>query len=98
GMARREVRGQRRAAEGDGIAVVEDAVGLDGRKGFFVPEVEIPLAAAGEERGVPFARREFRAGQALELRQAAGVIEMGVAAEQDLDVLQLEPELLDIRL
>ena len=49
-------------------------------------------AKAGDVR----ARDDFRAAALLQLRDAAGMIEMHVRIENDLDVAELEAELLDV--
>src|SRR5262245_38911018 len=94
------VRGQGRAAERDGVAVLERAVDLDRLelRARRVAESEVGLAARLQQRFVLFRREEARAGQALQLRQAGHVIEVAVRGGQDLDITELEAELLDVRL
>ena len=85
-MARRQVRDERRAAERHRLAVVQHLVD------------RMRLAARLhrlKRRHVLGHRHHLRAGQLLDHGIAFLVVAVRVAAEQDLDVGELEPELLD---
>ena len=80
------VRDERRAAERDGVAVVQhpvDRVRLSARLHAF------------ERRHVLRHRHHLRAGQLLDERVAFLMIAVRMAAEQNLRVGELEPQLLD---
>src|ERR1044071_2825679 len=91
------VRGHRDAAEGDGLAVFDDAIGDDRRVEEAIAEIRIVFPAARVLRAITLAGDELRMRDALQLRDAAGVIVVRVAAEDVLDVGDFESELLDVR-
>ena len=96
GVTRRDHGGQGDAAQLDGLAVIDRAVDLDRREAQplvgFRSRIDavfqgIALGHAGNHRG---------AGVGLQLGHAAGMVEVAVAVQQDLDVRQFEAELLDV--
>ena len=95
GMARRDQGGQLESAERDHVAMVQPAVDLYGREGAVVSEEIIAEPAALQEGRVLDARHQPRSGELLKSGEAAGMVEVSVAVEQDLDVFETEPELFD---
>ncbi len=93
-VARREVGRQGRGAESHPVAIVQDTVYLCGRKmrgGISaVKKVAAPTRFyGGYVRGH---HRNLGMGQAFEFSQAPNVVEMGLAVEQDFNVLQREAQ------
>ncbi len=86
------------AAEGNGVAVVEDAADLDD----LVAPVglgavaEVFEAAAFDDGNVAIHDFELCAGFFDNFGAPSGVIDVGVADEEDLDVFPVEAELLDV--
>src|SRR5215469_8012682 len=58
--------------------------------------MEVTVTSSRDQGGVFAARQESSTGQFFELRQPAGMVEVRMAVQQNLYVLQLETELLDI--
>ena len=96
-MARREDRAQSDAAQLYELAVMNDLVHDHGGEAQAVAELRIARRAL-EQRAVTFAGDHPRAAGAFEVHQAAGVIGMRVAVEQDANVVHLEAKLLDVSL
>jgi hypothetical protein len=97
GVACGAVRGEGGGAEGDGVVVVEDAVdGGGGKVGDGAGGAEeVGVAAGLDDRDVVGHDHEAGVGFALDLCGAAGVIEVGLAGEEDAGVAPVEAELLD---
>ena len=97
-MAGRDIRSHRRPPEPDRFAVGEGFVGLGRFKRVFIAEIGVAYAASFQKWCVQLARQKLRARQASELTDAARVIEMRVAIQDELYVRQFEAELFDIAL
>ncbi len=97
-MAGREGRGQAHPAQGHDLFVTQHAIDGDLRE-MAARIVGVAVVLAVLQRPA-IARRgiELRPGVAAQLGDAAGMIEMGVAVDDDLDVLQPKTEVHDIAL
>ncbi len=97
GVAGGLVGGQGDVAEGDGVAIVEDAVDAGGGEGSgdVVAEGEVGVTAGANGVGVVLHDEVLGVGFAEDLGEAANVVGVGLAIEDDLDVGVAEAELLD---
>ena len=80
------------------FAVVQHLVHLHRRRAHRLVALAAEIEAALERGDVAFHRLQLRAGILLELRQAAGMIEVGMAVEQEFESDDLEAELGDVGL
>ena len=97
-VAGRGDRGQVQVAEPDDASVADDLIHARGREGLVHPGLRIADARGarledlrGRLRGV-----ELRAGQLLEPPDAADMVDMLMAVQQDLHVLGTEAECADV--
>ena len=97
GVAGGEVRGEGDAAEGDVIAVVEDAVNMRGREahGFIGRVMEVGRATRLDDGNVLRHDVVFGAGETLDCCAAGAVVVVSVAYQEDFGVGELEAELFD---
>ena len=95
------MRLQRQLAERDGVAVVEAAIDVHGRKRVGVAEGKVVVPAVLDDVGIGAADHQLRSGVLLQLREAGGMVEVRLRVEEDPDLLHLEAEgsdvLLDLR-
>jgi hypothetical protein len=93
-MPRRQVRRQGHAAEGHLIQVSDDPIRLGGLVGDHVVAhgQEVALAPTRQEISVRLAHHDPGTGEPLDQRMPACVIDVRVAVQQELDVLEPEPE------
>jgi hypothetical protein len=84
------------AAQPHALAVAQRAVDLERRIGELVAPGEIALAAALQQPGIRGGGKHLRAGRGLDRGDAAGMVEMGLAVEQDLDLARVEAERADV--
>lgn len=96
-VAGRDACRHRGPAQRDRFAVSKDTVGCDCRIHEAVAELRIAVPAARQQRRVGAAGVEQRARGTLQLSQAAGVIVVRVAVQQDAHVLGAESEAADVR-
>jgi hypothetical protein len=90
----RPERGDGRVAEGDLVVIVQSLVDVSDRE-WGVGQVEGSSAAALDDVDVALHHPVLRPGFAKDLGRAGNMIEMSVAAEQDLRILPAETKLLN---
>lgn len=97
GVAGGDARRHRHPAQGDRFAIRQLLVDEDHREEGLVAQEIVIAAATLESRGVQLAGHEARTARLLQSGQSTGVVEMGVAVEQQADVFHLEAQRLDTR-
>ena len=80
-------------AELDRFAIADDLIDRDRWKKQRVTEPKIAMAAVSKQRRVACTRDEFRAALLFQLRQTARMIQVCVAIQENLHVLDFETEL-----
>ena len=92
------VRGQRRAAELDGIAVSQHSIDVRRRecRHGLDREEKVGAAAAFHHLGIALHHHVLRTGLAQDLSSDGHVVEVRLAVEQDFRIRLLEPQLLHV--
>lgn len=97
-MPRSQHRMQHDSAELNSFTIFDHLIHLDRREHKAVAKLRIVMATALKQRLISGARHHLGASELLERRKPAGMVQMGMTVEEDVDVAYFEPEVFDVLL